>query len=463
MHIKGLLRGAFFYPAMRFLKILLIFLPLFTVEVGIHAEQIELSAFFPEFRYAQTERENMRVYIDNRYRGLQYRQRRVYLEQEKPGDYQADNIRSDLFRGSVYMVKNLTRDGSRVLQPVDRQIAVKCLFTAQGLAAPDRTVLPLRTGFPVLPREEVAIGDSWKADGTDSISIDDAEERISTPFHCTYTYSGEDVVMERPAQLIGFEYGYFDRNPYKNDNYELRGLGEGQIYIFLDERGGYFINERLIRHFLDAAGRATRREEGFRLTWGRGITRAEVDSLSQKLVQVLREDGGEGDSGGSITGGEAGSGSGESVPGDSGGDVSGGGGAAAGASGGDAAGEDRIEIEETVEGIKLSLPEIHFYPDEARILPSEKDRLDRLAELLMTVSESDFLIKGHTADVGTKDSQYVLSVERAKTILREMETRGLKSDRFIYQGLGGDEPLSSNDTEEGRAKNRRVEVIILNK
>jgi outer membrane protein OmpA-like peptidoglycan-associated protein len=43
-----------------------------------------------------------------------------------------------------------------------------------------------------------------------------------------------------------------------------------------------------------------------------------------------------------------------------------------------------------------------------------------------------------------------------------MEKRGLKSDRFIYQGLGGDEPVATNDTEEGRARNRRVEVIILN-
>jgi outer membrane protein OmpA-like peptidoglycan-associated protein len=421
MRITDLLRGVFFY---RILSPLL-FLPLLLVSVPVRtaAEEIELSAFYPEFRYAQTERENMRVYINERYRGLQYRQRRIFLEREesaRPGN--------ELFRGSVYTVKNLSRDGNSVFQPVDTQLSVQCLFTPLGLRAPDNSALPFRSGFPVFPDEDnVAIGDTWQADGEDSIRIDDAEELISIPFHCTYTYCGLETVMERQAQTVDFEYGYFDRNPYRNDSYELRGRGEGSIFLFLDKAGGYFINERLIRHFLDSSGKVVRREEGFRLTWGRGISRAEVDSLSRKLALVLLDQGGEG---------------GDKV-----------------SSGG---GEEKIEIKETVEGIKISLPEIHFYPDEARILPSEKDRLDRLAELLKSVPESDFLIKGHTADVGTKESQYVLSVDRARTILEEMEKRGLKSDRFIYQGLGGDEPVATNDTEEGRARNRRVEVIILN-
>jgi outer membrane protein OmpA-like peptidoglycan-associated protein len=52
-------------------------------------------------------------------------------------------------------------------------------------------------------------------------------------------------------------------------------------------------------------------------------------------------------------------------------------------------------------------------------------------------------------------------VERAKTIIDEMAARGLRRDDFLYRGLGGDEPVASNETEAGRARNRRVEVIIL--
>ncbi len=390
----------------------------------LFSEQIEVTAFIPEYQYAHTERENMRVYIEDRYRGLQYRQRRVYLQQEEPED-----IASGFFRGSVYVVKNLSRDGARVLQPVDRQIPVECRFTSEGLTTEDGSVLPLRTGFPVLPRDEIKPGDTWKADGSDSIGfestgLDGEETRIPTPFHCTYTYQGESLVMERPAQVVEFEFGFYDASPYVTDGIEVRGRGEGRLSLFVDEEGGYFINERLIRHFIGSDGRVERREEGFRLTWGRGITRGDIESRTQKIAKALNR----GD---------------------------------AGATGRDEE-EGEIEVESTVEGVKLSLPEIHFYPDEARILPSEKNRLDRLSELLKKVPDADILIKGHTADVGTRESQYVLSVERAKTILREMEQRGLKADRFIYQGLGGDEPLAPNDTEEGRKKNRRVEVIILN-
>ncbi len=68
---------------------------------------------------------------------------------------------------------------------------------------------------------------------------------------------------------------------------------------------------------------------------------------------------------------------------------------------------------------------------------------------------------GHTADIGSEESQYVLSVERARVIIQEMVERGIPADRFIYEGKGGTEPIAPNDTEEGKAKNRRVEFVIL--
>lgn len=411
----------------------------FYSSLKIYPDTLHLSSFIPELRYAYSERENMRVYVNDRYSGLQNRERRVYLEK-------VESTTDSIYHGTVYLFKKLNRDAVTISQPVDTSRNIQCRIDHTGMRNTGDETLPVRVSFPVLPDEEMEVGTTWQADGQDAIYT--YETTISTPFHCTYEYNGDSVVMGRPAQLISFSYTYYDNNPYKNEPTEIRGRGEGEIALFLDDNAGFFINERIIRHFLNANQKVERREEGFRLTWGRGISRGEVQQLEQKVASLLdatekkRKDAAHANK---VEGGEERAEQGPAESGET---------------------EDRqgvIEVTRTAEGIKLNLPYIHFYPDEARILPSEKPRLDRLAEVLSQLPTADFLVKGHTADVGSRESQYVLSVERAKTIIGEMVKRGLATDRFIFQGVGGDEPVASNDTEEGRRKNRRVEVVILEK
>jgi len=290
--------------------------------------------------------------------------------------------------------------------------------------------------------------------------------------------------MDRPAHVIDFSYTHYDHSPYTNDSTEIRGRGTGEIALFIDadsERGGYFISERITRHYLEY-GTPVRREEGFRLTWGRGVSLGEIESLERTMIAALQEEEGEEpkqeDQGEKLAmphtpepGSESGPVPIPSPDAPQAGQPQGGEpviteGEDEARGEGEASSEEedqQIQIERSTEGITLNLPRIHFYPDQARILPREKKRLDKLASLLNKVPEASVMVKGHTADVGSKESQYKLSVERAQTIIEEMVDRGLAPSRFVYQGIGGDEPVAPNDTEEGRAQNRRVEVIILNK
>jgi outer membrane protein OmpA-like peptidoglycan-associated protein len=70
-------------------------------------------------------------------------------------------------------------------------------------------------------------------------------------------------------------------------------------------------------------------------------------------------------------------------------------------------------------------------------------------------------VEGHTAAVGKPSGEQELSVARAKRIVEELGRRGIPAERFLYKGWGGTRPLSGNETEEGRAANRRVEITIL--
>jgi outer membrane protein OmpA-like peptidoglycan-associated protein len=77
------------------------------------------------------------------------------------------------------------------------------------------------------------------------------------------------------------------------------------------------------------------------------------------------------------------------------------------------------------------------------------------------VPERTFLVVGHTADIGLPDAQQELSVRRAGTVVDELTARGIDADRLLFEGRGGTEPVASNDTETGRAQNRRVEILVL--
>jgi outer membrane protein OmpA-like peptidoglycan-associated protein len=121
-----------------------------------------------------------------------------------------------------------------------------------------------------------------------------------------------------------------------------------------------------------------------------------------------------------------------------------------------------VSLKTEERGINLTIENLQFQADSARLLPGEAQRLDRIASLLAKVPDGrNFLVLGHTALAGSAAGQKALSLERAKMIVDELKRRGIPAARFLYDGRGASQPVASNDTEAGRAKNRRVEIIIL--
>jgi outer membrane protein OmpA-like peptidoglycan-associated protein len=128
---------------------------------------------------------------------------------------------------------------------------------------------------------------------------------------------------------------------------------------------------------------------------------------------------------------------------------------------------DRLGIEDvtvrTVEGgIAITLENIQFDADSSALRPDEAEKLEKLGGILLRYQDRDILVGGHTAMAGTEEGRRRLSQERASSVadyLIEKEIR--KADRVVVQGFGADEPLADNGTEDGRRRNRRVEITIL--
>ena len=125
-----------------------------------------------------------------------------------------------------------------------------------------------------------------------------------------------------------------------------------------------------------------------------------------------------------------------------------------------------VEIRDDARGIQISVQNLQFVADSSELLAEEEPRLNELAEMLRTAVESQeytVTVEGHTASVGKPTGELNLSIERALAIIQAMEKRGIDTSQFTYRGYGGTVPLGDNDTAEGRAMNRRVEIMIIPK
>jgi len=103
---------------------------------------------------------------------------------------------------------------------------------------------------------------------------------------------------------------------------------------------------------------------------------------------------------------------------------------------------------------------ITFDFDKADIKPESKPQLDQIAKLLTDHSDLKLAITGHTDNQGSVDYNKKLSQRRAEAIVAALAgSYGIAMERLSAQGMGASSPVASNDTEEGRAKNRRVELV----
>ncbi|MCX8161343.1 MAG: OmpA family protein [Candidatus Saccharicenans sp.] len=102
---------------------------------------------------------------------------------------------------------------------------------------------------------------------------------------------------------------------------------------------------------------------------------------------------------------------------------------------------------------------IHFDTGKATIRPESQRIIEEIATLLRENPELKVSIEGHTDSTGTPQGNKALSEERAKAVLSAVAGLGVDAARMTAVGWGQDKPVADNATEEGRAKNRRVEIV----
>ena len=122
---------------------------------------------------------------------------------------------------------------------------------------------------------------------------------------------------------------------------------------------------------------------------------------------------------------------------------------------------ENLQLRETESGVVVTLGDVLFASGQAQLVEGGRSSLEEVVDLLQTEPDKKIRVEGHTDSRGDADANLLLSEQRAQAVREALISLGVASERVSALGMGEDFPIASNEDEDGRARNRRVDVILL--
>lgn len=286
--------------------------------------------------------------------------------------------------------------------------------------------MPTVRDVPVFPEHPVKKGNGWVFEGHEAHDLRNTfnmQKPFKVPFMARYRYADDEVDEKtgRTLNLIEVEYDMYFESPKPSsltgENVFLPAVTMGhssQKILWDNERG-------MIDHYSEEFRIIIEDFSGVQYTFS-GVAYAEVMeteriSTNENIKRIS-----------------------ESISG---------------------LGYDNVAVKTDDRGVTISIESIQFEADSSMLVKNEKEKIKKIAEILKGFP-NDLLITGYCADRGTKQNQQRISEERAASVADYLSELGVRAPECIFvRGLGASSPVASNKTEEGRAKNRRVEITII--
>lgn len=119
------------------------------------------------------------------------------------------------------------------------------------------------------------------------------------------------------------------------------------------------------------------------------------------------------------------------------------------------------QVKEEKRGVVITLSgSVLFATGKHELLPIAKDRLNEVAKAVKDQGFKSIVVEGHTDSRGSDSANEQLSLKRAEQVRAHLITQGIPSDKITAVGRGESSPVADNSTPEGRANNRRVELVV---
>lgn len=361
------------------------------------------------------QRYDMRRRVDGKYAGVFYGYARAFW---RLGPAAADG--SIPVESMTYLMEESIKDLEKTQKTLSSEMRSTFLLGSDwSVLEHSGDPAPFSRGFPSLPPPDAGSGDRWEAEGL--LLVDPKGTGTWTKLRTAVAYrvAGETKYQGREAIDLRAQFAIRYKRGQDPDGdpglASAEGTREAWIYLDAQTLRPLFMREKLSGETYRYSDGSSVRNDGFILSFfsgGAGVG-PQRKTKKERLQAELK-------------------------------------------------GESEVELREDERGLALTLENLRFAADSPELLPGEDARLARIAEALRALpSGQSFLVIGHTADVGSAESQLSLSLERARRVSAALAARGIDPGRFAVDGRGGTEPIGDNSTEEGRALNRRVEIILL--
>jgi outer membrane protein OmpA-like peptidoglycan-associated protein len=122
---------------------------------------------------------------------------------------------------------------------------------------------------------------------------------------------------------------------------------------------------------------------------------------------------------------------------------------------------ENLQLRQTESGVVVTLGDVLFESGQTELKEEAHASLVEVVDLLQSEPDKNIRIEGHTDATGDAATNLRISAQRADEVLEALVALGVDSARVTTAGMGEDFPIASNETEEGRSRNRRVDVILL--
>lgn len=296
------------------------------------------------------------------------------------------------------------------------------IFDNGHYEVPDTYIMPNLRDLPSFPDHPVQTGARWKATAVETVPSGKIRLKLRTGVD--YLYTGIRPLIPEALAMIKegrehprIEYNYIlnhrIRRPDSLIRY-IRGFSADELWFDPGAGVPVFDSNRLVYSFTLAGGE--RVNYSFKiLTWYRKIRTIEAHE-KENIEQNARRDLGP---------------------------------------------DKNITVKKKKEGVVLTMNNILFAFDSDRLTPEAAENLKKIATLLGKYPDREIRISGHTDTVGPRPYNQKLSEARARTVLKRLKELGIPDHRLSYRGYGPDRPMAPNRTTEGRAQNRRVEILIV--
>ena len=395
--------------------------------------------------YTLVERTDLRRYDNGRYVGLLSREVRSFIHQEDNSKYK------NFYQGDFYVLEKTKRNLYEINQGINEAIPSAFTISDDGyLSMIEDNGFPSFRSFPTFPKEKIQIGDTWQ--GRAERAVDPLNKGIITrlPILIQYQYTGdgkyhdEEIFILKAQWATRYGISYFDPQGDR-DLKSATGSHKADIYVSKKTGCALLVRDLVDETFIYQDGNKIN-YQGFITLFTEYPPAVDREVIIHALNRIAKNTDAEnnnslngngvGVQGGSInTSNNIFSNGNNSI--------------------------SNITYENTSSGIRLTIENLQFKPNSSELLPGEEERLNQIATALKQAPNSMFLVEGHTASTGNLSGEKKLSVERAYAIAKELIKRGIGSEKFLCKGSGSSKPIASNDTPEGMAKNRRVEITIL--